>query len=107
METWKKKSKWKRNKRNWIIFIFNKIDFSYKYKFIKEEQYAINFLFKQLLTNTNYLFYECNKLLSVDLSNFNIFNVTSMEDMFSECYSLNISNLILLMLQIWNICSLE
>ena len=35
-----------------------------------------------------YMFYGCNSLSSIDLSNFNTQNVTYMESMFSGCNSL-------------------
>jgi len=41
----------------------------------------------------NYMFYECDKLLSIDLSNFNTNNVTNMIRMFSYCSSLTCLNL--------------
>ena len=39
------------------------------------------------------MFYKCNKLLSIDLSNFNTNNVTNMSDMFRNCSSLTSLNL--------------
>ena len=39
------------------------------------------------------MFYECDKLLSIDLSNFNTNNVTNMEYMFCRCSSLTSLNL--------------
>ena len=71
----------------------NKIDFCYKYKFDKEGKYTIKFIFKKPLININYMFYKCNKLLSIDLSNFNTNNVTNMEYMFYNCSSLTSLNL--------------
>ena len=38
--------------------------------------------------NMESMFYGCNSLSSIDLSNFNTQNVTNMEYMFSECNSL-------------------
>ena len=61
----------------------NKIDFCYKYKFDKEGKYTIKFIFKKPLININYIFFNCNKLLSIDLSNFNTNNVKYMSRMFS------------------------
>ena len=71
----------------------NKIDFCYKYKFTKEGKYTIKIIFKKPLTNINYMFYYCNKLLSIDLSNFNTNNVTNMDRIFSYCSSLTSLNL--------------
>ena len=39
------------------------------------------------------MFYECNSLTSVDLTNFNTENVQSMANMFYNCYSLNKINI--------------
>ena len=71
----------------------NKIDFCYKYKFDKEGKYTIKIIFKKPLININYIFFDCNKLLSIDLSNFNTNNVTNMSYMFFNCSSLTSLNL--------------
>ena len=42
----------------------------------------------QNVTSMGYMFSGCKSLLSIDLSNFNTQNVTSMESMFSDCNSL-------------------
>ena len=41
------------------------------------------------VTNMYRMFYECNKLSSLDLSNFNTANVTNMEEMFYSCQNLS------------------
>ena len=64
------------------------IGFSYFYKFKKEGDYTIEYLFKKNLTNLNYIFYKCDKLINLDLSNFNTQQVTDMSYMFSDCISL-------------------
>jgi len=71
----------------------DKIDFCFKYKFPKEGKYKIKIIFKKSLININYLFYECNKLLSIDLSNFNTNNIKDMSYMFYNCSCLNDLNL--------------
>ena len=77
-------------KNNCEIYINDKkIDFCYKYNFPKEGKYTIKFKFKELLTNANYMFCECEQLFSVDLSNLNTNNVTNMSSMFLKCSSLN------------------
>ena len=48
----------------------------------------VKFIFHQLLTNTSYMFYKCNSLISIDLSSFDTTNVTNMSNMFYECSSL-------------------
>ena len=40
------------------------------------------------VTNMGYMFYDCYKLTSLDVSNFNTANVTNMNSMFSDCSSL-------------------
>ena len=65
-----------------------KIKFTYKYKFNKEGKYIIKYSFKNNLTKTCWMFYECNSLTNLDLSNFNIQNVTNLRSMFSFCKSL-------------------
>ena len=73
-------------KNNCEIYINDKkINFCYKYNFPKEGKYTIKFKFKELLTNANYMFCECEQLFSVDLSNY----VTNMSSMFLKCSSLN------------------
>ena len=71
------------------------IEFTYSYKFKKEGKYKIEYLFKKNLTNTCFMFYKCNSLTNLDLSNFNTQNITNMNGMFYSCYSLinlNLSN---------------
>ena len=49
------------------------------------------------------MFYNCSKLMNLNLSNFNTQNVTNMSQMFWNCNSLknlNLSNLLLKMLLI-------
>ncbi|RGX86622.1 BspA family leucine-rich repeat surface protein [Segatella copri] len=41
------------------------------------------------VTNMYRMFYECNKLSSLDLSNFNTANVTNMKEMFYSCQNLS------------------
>ena len=99
---WKDKDDdWKRENENEIkenveIKINKKlIEFTYYYKFNKEGKYTIEYSFKNNLTKTCYMFYECNSLISLDLSKFNAQNVKYMSYMFSDCKSLinlNLSN---------------
>jgi len=75
-------------KENCIIEINNEIiPFSYYYKFEKKGKYIIKYLFKQNLTNCNFMFYKYYSLESIDLSNFNTQNITDMSDRFIGCYS--------------------
>ena len=71
------------------IYINNqRIDFSYFYNFEKKGKYKIIYKFKQLMTSTNYMFFNCKSLISLDLSNFNAQKVTNMNSMFIGCGSL-------------------
>ena len=70
-----------------------KIEFTYFYKFNKEGKYKIEYSFKQNLTKTCYMFYGCDKLINLNLSNFNTENVTNMNRMFKDCNSLTNINL--------------
>ena len=86
------KSKYKNEKeiRECIIQIDNitLTSFSYYYQFQKQGKYKIKYFFKNTLTNCNYMFYNCNSLIDLDLSHFNTKNVTNMSYMFASCTSL-------------------
>ena len=69
------------------------IKFSYTYKFEKEGKYKIEYLFKNNLSKTNYLFCNCNSLTNLNLSNFNTKNIINIGSMFSGCNSLRYLNL--------------
>jgi hypothetical protein len=51
-----------------------KIKFSYTHKFDKEGKYKIEYFFKNKLTKTNHMFYQCLRLIKLNLLNFNIFS---------------------------------
>ena len=70
------------------------IEFTYYYQFNKEGKYIIEYSFKNNLTKTCYMFYGCNSLISLDLSNFNTQNVTNMRGMLAGCNSLKKENII-------------
>ena len=61
---------------------------TYLYKFPKEKTYKIKYSFKGKLTKTNYMFYSCDSIIKLDLSNFNTKNVNDMSFMFSFCKNL-------------------
>ena len=65
-----------------------KIEFTYKYKFKKEGKYAIEYFFKNDLTKTCYMFYNCNSLTNLNFLNFNTEYVINMRNMFHCCKSL-------------------
>jgi len=74
---------------NCVIKINDKeIPFSYHYTFGYSGKYKIEYSFKHYLKNTNYIFYECDSLTNLNLSNFNTTNVTDMSYMFRMCKSL-------------------
>ena len=66
-----------------------KIDFTYYYTFKNKGKYIIKYKFKKILNSSNSMFYGCNSLSSLDLSNFNTQNVTDMRSMFYECNTLS------------------
>jgi surface protein len=66
------------------------IPFSYFHKFIKKGYYTIKYSFKNYLTKTNYMFYNCSSIENIYPSNFNTENVTDMECMFYGCSLLKI-----------------
>ena len=65
-----------------------KINNNYYYHFENKGKYTIKYIFKELLKSTNFMFYGCNSLISLDLSKFNTQNVTNMGYMFYNCESL-------------------
>ena len=94
-----------------IIKINNKrINFSYYHKFNKTGKYIIKYSFRKKLIKINHIFYGCNSLKKIDLSNFNTQNVRNMSYMFYGCNSLKILIyliLILKMLMKWVICYMD
>ena len=76
-------------KENCIIFINDEfIPFSYSYKFNKKGKYTVLYIFKNNITNTNYMFNGCSSLTNINLSNFNTDKVNDMSFMFYKCSSL-------------------
>ena len=72
------------------------IPLNYFWKFKYKGKYVIKYFFKEKLSKTNYMFFECDFLTNLDLSNFNTQNVTNMSNMFNGCSSLtkiNLSNM--------------
>ena len=64
------------------------IEFSYFQNFEKEGIYKIEYSFKKNITKGNHLFYDCNCLINLDLSNFNTKFISNMNYMFFSCKSL-------------------
>ena len=76
------------------IYINNKkIDFNYYYTFTKNGIYKIKYVFKDILTSINFLFYRCGSITSLDFSEFNGEYLTDMECAFTFCSSLTSLNL--------------
>ena len=76
------------------IYINNiKIEFTTYYKFPKKGTYSIKYKFNKLLSTTRSMFYECDSIKTLDLSNFNNEKVTDMCFMFRGCTSLTNINL--------------
>ena len=69
------------------------IEFTYYYKFKEEGKHTIEYIFKNNLTKTNYMFYRCNLLININFLNFNTKNVVNMACMFEGCLSLTNLNL--------------
>ena len=69
-------------KENCIIKINNNIiPFNYFYKFKEKGKFIIEYLFKNNIKNISFMFYECNSLKNIDLSNFNTQNVTDTDSL--------------------------
>ena len=64
------------------------IGFKYLYTFEKKGTYTIKYIFTKDIETTFDMFYECEYLTNIDLSNFNTQNVTDMSYMFFGCHSL-------------------
>ena len=77
-----------------IIKINDKeIPFNYFLKFDKKGFYNIKYYFKKYLTKANCLFYGCENIKSINLSNFETKNVINMNSIFFGCFSLTKINL--------------
>ena len=97
-ENVKRINKFKKRKEDWIYenekelkekveirINGKKIKFSYTHKFDKEGKYQIEYFFKNKLTKTNHMFYQCLRLIKLNLLNFDTKNVTNMSYMFYYC----------------------
>ena len=69
------------------------IEFTYYYKFNKVGKHKIEYSFKNNISKTCFMFWWCNKIINLNLSNFNTQNVTNMSYMFYYCKSLTNLNL--------------
>lgn len=77
---------------NWLDVKLSSIDLQRIYFWnVSKAQLLEKFVWYQITnacTNTTNMFYQCNSLQSVNLSNFNTSNVTIMQNMFGYCLSL-------------------
>jgi len=72
-------------KENCIIKINNEIiPFSYYYKFKKKGQNIIQYSFINKLIKTDFMFYGCESISNIDLSNFDTQNIINMLSMFAK-----------------------
>jgi len=69
------------------------IPFNYIHIFKNKGKYEIKYFFNNCLTKVNCLFYKCEKLTKIDLSNLNTDKLINMNAMFGECKSLTSINL--------------
>ena len=84
-DDWKYENE-KEIKENIEIKINGKIiEFSYYYKFNKEGKNIVEYSFKNKLTKTCYMFYDCKSLKNLNFSIFNAQNVTNTNNMFYNC----------------------
>ena len=72
--------------KNCRILINDKeISFCYLYKFNMIGKYNIKYSFTNNLTNISYLFFGCDSLTKIDLSQLNTQYITNMTNLFSGC----------------------
>ena len=95
IEYQKEKENEKEIKENCEIKINGKsIPFSYFHKFSEKGKFSIIYIFKKDIIKTNYMFYKCTSLTSINLSQFNSNNTIDISGMFFKCSSLTKINLI-------------
>ena len=76
-------------KNNCSIYLNGKkIDFNPNYIFTKPGKYIFKYEFNDLLKNAKKLFCGCDKLISLDFSNFKSNYINDMTDMFKDCKKL-------------------
>ena len=77
------------NEKNVELYINDK-KYNFEKYFIpeKEGEYHILLKFKVLMTDCSFMFYDCSRLINIDLTLFNTQNVTNMYCMFSGCSNL-------------------
>ena len=68
------------------------IKFNYKYKTDKNKIH-VKFIFKKILNDLSFMFFNCHNLDSIDFSSYDMNNITDMNCMFSGCSNLKFANL--------------
>ena len=82
------------NESNTELYINDKkYRFSRVFKFLKEGIYHIKLKFNVVIRDCSYMFFNCYKLISIDLSSFFTNNITNMKGMFFRCSNLKNINL--------------
>ena len=78
-----------------IFFPDNNIYLQFKkyHKFEKEGNYELTLNFTTRLKDCSYMFYGCDNIVKIDLSNFESHNVTNMDEMFCGCNNLSVLDL--------------
>ena len=64
------------------------IPFNYFHCFEKKGVYIIKYIFRKNLSRINNMFYDCEYIRSINLSNLKTEKVTNIKEMFCNCYSL-------------------
>ena len=68
------------------------IQFNYKYK-TSNNKINVKFIFKKILNDLSFMFFNCQNLESIDFSSYDMSNITDMNCMFSGCSNLKSVNL--------------
>ena len=64
------------------------IPFSFVYKFNEKGKFIIEYSFNDYMNKTDFMFFLCDSLIDINLSNFKFENVTNIHCMFGGCSSL-------------------
>ena len=82
------------NNNNCEIYIENqRVEFKKYFTPDKEGEYTIKIVLKEKMKNCNYMFFNCENIISLDLSHFDSSEVKTMHKMFYKCFSLEVINL--------------
>ena len=61
------------------------IPFNYFFEFNQKGKHIIKYSFKNEITKMNYMFFDCDYLISIIFSNFSMQNITNMSHLFTWC----------------------